>query len=183
MPENDIQLTELRHAYQVLGVPTDAAAPSIKHAYWRLVKRWHPDLYANGTPAHVEATRMTKLINEAYLAVAHAPLRYHVETCPNQTKRGKSQPPSPSTGERIRMTVDKIPQTDRIEFWVRFVCGAFFGVFLVLDMFFSVMPDSFQHSGALALGGVGLTLGCGFAAARYGDKFWYWIFRRWWLWS
>lgn len=183
MQENDYQLTELRRAYQVLGVPTDAAAPSIKHAYRRLVKRWHPDLYANGTPAHVEAAHMTTLINEAYSAIAHAPLRYHVETYPNPTK-GKSSPPaSPSTSERVRVTAEEIPKTDRIEFWVRFVCGAFFGVFVILDLFFSVMQDSLQFSGALALGALGLILGCGFAAARFGDKFWFAIFRRWWLWS
>jgi len=81
------------------------------------------------------------------------------------------------------MTAEKILNTDRLEFWVRFVCGAFFGVFVILDMLFSVMPDSLQFSGALALGALGLILGCGFAAARYGDKFWYSIFRRWWLWS
>ena len=182
MAENDHQLTELRHAYQVFGVPTDAAAPSIKHAYRRLVKRWHPDLYANGTPAHVEATHMTRLINEAYSAIAHAPLRYHVETYSSQTRGKSSQPPSPASRERIRMTAEKIPKTDRLEFCVRFVCGAFFGVFVILDMFFSVMPDSFQFSGAVVLGALGLILGCGFAAARYGDKFWYSIFRRWWLW-
>jgi curved DNA-binding protein CbpA len=183
MPENDYQLTELRHAYQVLGVPTDTAAPSIKCAYRRLVKRWHPDLYANGTPAHVEATQMTRLINEAYSAIAHAPLRYHVETYPNPPNGKRSQPPSPSASERIRMAAEEIPKTDRLEFFVRFVCGAFFGVFIILNMFFSVMPDSLQFSGVFALVALGLILGGGFAAARYGDKFWYSIFRRWWLWS
>lgn len=183
MTEYDSRLTELKHAYQVLGVPTDATALSIKHAYRRLVKRWHPDLYANGTPAHVEAANMTRLINEAYSTIAHAPLRYHVETYPNPTKRKSSQPPSPTTSERISVTAEEIPKTDRLEFWVRFVCGAFFGVFVILDLFFSVMPDSLQFSGALALGALGLILGCGFAAARFGDKFWYAIFRRWWLWS
>jgi curved DNA-binding protein CbpA len=183
MLENDYQLTELRHAYQVLGVPTDTAAPSIKYAYRRLVKRWHPDLYANGTPAHVEATQMTRLINEAYSAIAHAPLRYHVETYPNPTKGNKSQPPSPSPSERTGVTTEEIPKTDGLEFWVRFVCGAFFGVFVIFDMFFLVMPDFLRLSGVPALGALGLILGCGLAAARYGDKFWYSIFRRWWLWS
>ena len=126
---------------------------------------------------------MTRLINEAYSAIAHAPLRYHVGTYPNATKGKRSQPPSPSASDRIRVTAEEIPKTDRLEFWVRFVCGAFFGEFVILDMFFSVMPDSLQFSGVLALGVLSLILGCGFAAARYGDKFWYSIFRRWWLWS
>jgi hypothetical protein len=77
VPEDD-QFAELKRSYQVLGVPTDAAPPSIKHAYWQLVRRWHPDLYANGTPDHIEATQMAGLINEAYAAIAHAPLRNHI---------------------------------------------------------------------------------------------------------
>ena len=183
MPGNDYQVGELRHAYQVLGVPPDATAPSIKHAYRRLVKRWHPDLYAVGAPSHVEAAHMTRLINEAYSAIAHAPLRYHVETYPNSTKEKSSQPSSPATTERIRATAREIPKTDRLEFWVRFVCGACFGLFVILDLFISVMPDSLQFSGVLAVGSLALILGCGLAAARFGDKFWYAIFRRWWLWS
>jgi curved DNA-binding protein CbpA len=177
MPENEYLLIELKHAYQVLGVPMDTTAPSIKQAYRRLVKRWHPDLYANGTPAHVEATHMTRLINEAYSAISHAPLRYHVETYRGPTSSKNSQARSPSASERIKVTAGEIPKTDRLEFWVRFVCGAFFGVFVVLDLF------SLDFSGVIAVAAVGLIVGCGFAAARYGDKFWYTIFRRWWLWS
>jgi hypothetical protein len=183
MTEYDSQLTELKHAYQVLGVPTDATAPSIKHAYRRLVKRWHPDLYARGTPEHAEATHMARLINEAYAAIVRAPLRYHVDTYSSRAKEKNSQQPNSGRSERLKRTAVKIPKTDRLEFWVRFVCGGFFGVFVILDMFVSVMPDSLQPSGVLALGAAGLILGCGFAAARYGDKFWHTIFRRWWLWS
>jgi DnaJ-class molecular chaperone len=101
MPVNDYQLAELRHAYQVLGVPPDASAHSIKKTYRRLVKRWHPDLYPGGTPAQVEATHMTGLINEAYSAIAHAPLRDHMETYRNQTRERSRQTPSPSVNQRI----------------------------------------------------------------------------------
>ncbi len=79
MPENGYQLTELEHAYQVLGVPTDAAEPLIRRAYRQLITRWHPDRYASGTPEHIEATHMASLINEAYAAIALAPLRDYVE--------------------------------------------------------------------------------------------------------
>jgi len=103
MPVDDYQLAELRHAYQVLGVAPEASAPSIKKTYRRLVKRWHPDLYPNGTPAHVEATQMTRLINEAYSAIAHAPLGYHMETYPNQAKERSRQTPSPPANERTRV--------------------------------------------------------------------------------
>jgi DnaJ domain len=80
MPEYDDQLAELKHSYQVLGVPTDAAPPSIKHAYRQLVRRWHPDFYVDGTPDQIEATHMAGIINKAYAAIAHAPLRDYVET-------------------------------------------------------------------------------------------------------
>lgn len=183
MTEYDSQITELKHAYQVLGVPADATTASIKHAYRRLVKRWHPDLYASGTPEYVEATYMARLINNAYATIAHAPLRYHVDRNSGQTDEKNSRQPNSTTPEQIRKTPEKLPKTDRLEFWVRFVCGAVFGVFVILDAFVSVMPDSLQPSGILAFGAVALIVGCGFAAARYGDKFWYSIFRRWWLWS
>jgi preprotein translocase subunit Sec63 len=183
MTEYDSQLIELKHAYQTLAVPTDATTASIKHAYRRLVKRWHPDLCASGTPEHVEATHMARLINKAYASIAHAPLRYHVDGNSIQTNEKNSGQPNSATSERIRKTPERIPKTDRIEFWVRFVCGAVFGVFVILEIFVSVMPDSLQPSGMVAFGAVGLIVGCGFAAARYGDKFWYSILRRWWLWS
>ena len=118
LPVNDCQLGEQRHAYQTLGVPLDASAPSIKQTYRRLVRRWHPDLYLNGTPAHVEATHMTTLINEAYAAIAHAPLRYHIETYPRRATGTGGQAASPSASEGTRTTTSKIPKTDKLEFWV-----------------------------------------------------------------
>ncbi len=39
------QLDELAHAYEVLDVPVIASAGSIKQAYRKLVKRWHPDAH------------------------------------------------------------------------------------------------------------------------------------------
>jgi len=82
MPIAMDQLLELKRAYQIPGVPLFASAPSIKQTYRKLVKRWHPDLYPSGTSDNVEATRMTKLINEAYAAIETAPLRYYIGTTP-----------------------------------------------------------------------------------------------------
>ena len=72
---------------------------------------------------------------------------------------------------------------DWLEFWVRFVCGALFGLFLGLYF-------TFEHLGGpllLALGiPLGITLGFGVAAVRYGDSFWdriLSILRSWWMWS
>ena len=142
MPVSDDQLTELQHAYQVLGVPTNASAPAIKQTYLRLVKRWHPDLHANGTSAHAEAMQMTSLINEAYAAVEHAPLRYYIESYTNQMEETNKQTPSSWANERTRGTAEKIPRTDKLELWVRLACGGLFGVFVSLDLLTSVAPDS-----------------------------------------
>jgi len=177
MPLAEFQLTELKRAYQILDVPLSASAHLIKQAYRRLVKRWHPDRYPNEAAAYAEATQMTKLINEAYSKIGHAPLRYHIEASP-LAQRTATQAMRTSNDESTSQTVEKFPNTDRIEFWVRFVCGALFGAIVGLDFFVSF----FGSSGALVLGIVGLMLGFGFASARYGDKFWYSILRRWWLW-
>lgn len=67
---------DLDRAYRVLGVTTIASAHAIKQAHRKLVKRWHPDLYKARTTEHSEATQMTQLVNEAYSAISHAPLRY-----------------------------------------------------------------------------------------------------------
>ncbi len=182
MPAGDYSLEKLRHAYQVLNVPGSASAPLIKQTYRRLIKRWHPDRYQNGTTAHAEAAHMARLINEAYSAVAHAPLRYYVGTYPNHPNARSPQTPGPSAKERSGTISDKIPKTDRIEFWVRFFCGALLGVFVIVDSLLSIMPDSLHYSAGLALAALGIILGFGLAAARYGDRFWYSIFRRWWLW-
>jgi len=46
---------------------------------------------------------MTRLINEAYSAIANAPLRYHIETYPTQAGERSRQKPSPSVHERTRI--------------------------------------------------------------------------------
>ena len=71
----EFEIDELRRAYQLLDVPYSASDRSIKRAYRRITKRWHPDRYTSGTPTYAQATQMMKLINEAYSQIANAPLR------------------------------------------------------------------------------------------------------------
>ena len=182
MSVDNSSLTDLRRAYQILGVPLDATAHSIKRTYPRLVKRWHPDLYASGTPAHLEAEHMTKLINEAYAAIVHAPLRYHTETFAHRPNRESGQQPSASAIEPSWSNTETVFKTDRLEFWVRFACGTAFGLFVILDFLISGMLDTLQSPTVLVLCGLAVILGFGLGAARYGDKFWHSILRRWWLW-
>jgi len=130
------------------------------------------------TPDHVEATRMTKVINEAYTAIAFAPLRYYVETNPLADERTR-QAARPSTNDSTGIRSETLPKTDRLEFWVRFVCGALFGTLVSVRL----LLEFFDQPAILAMGVVAAILGFGFAAARYGDRFWHSILRHWWFWS
>jgi hypothetical protein len=67
-------------------------------------------------------------------------------------------------------------KVDWIEFWVRFACGAVLGMFLSVRLVFYFYY--FCHPVIFVLGSVGIILGCSFAAARYGDRFWHSIFLR-----
>lgn len=75
MSDQDVQITNLAHAYRVLDVPHDASPRAIKAAYRRLVKRWHPDRYSPGSEEQVDATLMTRLLNAAYARIEGAPLQ------------------------------------------------------------------------------------------------------------
>ena len=84
----------------------------------------------------------------------------------------------PSTYKSNDNISETFPKTDRIESWVRFVCGAVFGVFVSLDLVLNFIESSAVLDWVI----VGIIIGSGFAAARYGDKFWYSIVQRWWRW-
>ena len=70
---------------------------------------------------------------------------------------------------------ERLPSLDRIEFVVRFTCGALLGVFIALRFFLFYF---FLHPLILLPVTVFLILCCGFGAARYGDRFWHAIFDR-----
>jgi DnaJ-class molecular chaperone len=178
MPIDDDQIATWKRAYQVLDSPLSASASSIKDAYRKLIKRRHPDLYLSGTPEQTEATQMTKVINEAYLAIKNAPLRYYVEAFSDDYVKSR-QVTRPSPGGQSGVREEKISKMDWLEFWVRFVCGAVFGAFFgfrEMLMYYSLQPSSFVK------GIVTLTLVFGFGAALIGDQFWHSVRRRWWRW-
>jgi curved DNA-binding protein CbpA len=177
MPMADDHLAELKHGYRVLDVPLAASTSTIKQAYRNLIKRWHPDLYPNGTPEYAEATQMTKLINEAYAAVEDAPLRYHVDACPPDYVR-RWQAANPSSGIAPGTYSVTPPKTDWLEFTIRFICGAFFGALLSVRAFFL----QFSEPATFIPVAITLILICGFAAAFAGDNFWHSVLRRWWMW-
>ncbi|MEO1558668.1 MAG: J domain-containing protein, partial [Cyanobacteria bacterium J06632_19] len=54
------------HAYNILGLKTDASPEKIKQNYKKLVKKWHPDLFINQPRKLIEAKEKIRLINKAY---------------------------------------------------------------------------------------------------------------------
>jgi hypothetical protein len=171
---------EFKRAYQILGVPFSASALSIKRAYRMLANRWHPDHYQNGTADYVDATNMMSLINEAHTTIEHAPLRYRIETYPQVLGRRNPigyQTAEPYVNQRHHFA------TDRLEFWVRFICGAVFGAFTSLNLMSLLsQPPSFAYGTSMLVGVATLIISCGIAAARIGDEFWKKVIQYWWLW-
>lgn len=52
--------------YQVLGLKSDASPEEIKQAYFKLAKKWHPDLFINNPEELKIAEKKFQEINEAY---------------------------------------------------------------------------------------------------------------------
>lgn len=68
-PAGNADAARVRHAYDVLGVPSDAPNDEIKRAYRRLMNRIHPDKIAGSNPdadAIAEAERRTREVRSAY---------------------------------------------------------------------------------------------------------------------
>ena len=56
----------MRDPYSILGVKRDATDEEIKNAYRALVRKYHPDNYADDNPLKDLATEKMQEINEAY---------------------------------------------------------------------------------------------------------------------
>jgi hypothetical protein len=89
-------------AYQILGVAPSASARAIKQAYRQLIRKWHPDLHQSSMEAHDEAMEMTRLINAAYSAIEHAPLRHDGREEGKETQQPQESPPVRSSQFRSR---------------------------------------------------------------------------------
>jgi curved DNA-binding protein CbpA len=132
MPHVEDQIAEWMAAYRVLGVPLSASAISIKENYRRLMKRWHPDLFANGSEKQLEANRMTSLFNRAYERIENAPLKYYESTRPQSSAAGAAG--SRPMGRRPFVDrPDPFRNMERVEFWVKFGIGAVFGALFGAD--------------------------------------------------
>jgi curved DNA-binding protein CbpA len=180
MPLTWDELEQLKRSYNLLGVPVSATGMAIKQAYHRMAKRWHPDLYANGSRAQAEAGEIMKQVNEAYARIQHAPLRYHVESYP-RVKETRARAQASYRTARVsaeRPFRDDLPVTDRMEYWVRFTCGALFG--LLISSWPAILSS--RHPAFAIFICLVVTLFCALSAVREGDKFWYRLLRLSWQW-
>ena len=56
----------MKDPYSILGVKRDASDEEIKNAYRALVRKYHPDNYADDNPLTELATEKMQEVNEAY---------------------------------------------------------------------------------------------------------------------
>lgn len=160
-------LRRLRNAYQVLALPLSSTAAEIKREFRRLARTWHPDKWPAGSEQQARAADRMREINVAFEAIRHAPLRYHIEGHPRVAARAAA------SGHDLRR--ETVPVTDRTEWAVRFVMGAFLGLFVnvVLTCGGTELPAP------LWVIVPGLT---GLASAYFGNAFWSWVLESfWWI--
>ena len=97
------RVMEIFESYKTLGLPPDASDEDAKHAYRKLVNRWHPDRFVRNDALQQLAEEHLKLFNIAYAEIkkhlAARPHRYRPRT--GQTTRvspGFRQRRSPGAG-------------------------------------------------------------------------------------
>ena len=197
------ELEGWKHAYRVLDAPLSASPATIKQSYRKLMKRWHPDLFASGSAGQVEASNMTRIINEAYASIGRAPLRYYAEprtptpqaparaghavyagVPQSQRTAWRAEPARASEARSAgRNGDDPYPNADRIEFWVRLIMGLgfglFFGLVASLEVYVHVGTDLWIPI-AIA---VGVTAAVTVGSVKQGDKFWHSFFNNWLEWQ
>ncbi|MBD2362317.1 dynamin family protein [Anabaena minutissima FACHB-250] len=71
-PQSQVEKDKIARAYNILGLPQNAAFADIKQAYKTLVKKWHPDLFVNQPQMQKQAQEKMRLLNEAYTVLSTA---------------------------------------------------------------------------------------------------------------
>jgi hypothetical protein len=165
MPLSEFELSELQRAYQTLGVPPSASALEIQQVYHQIAKQWRPDLDGTGSPLEAQAKERRKLITEAYELIEFAPLRYQPES---EIATPKETGALPSLIDELPANYDDTRPVSGLEYGVRFVCGAFFGMMLSLGF----AKYCLDRPATLLKVGAGMAMVFGLAAAVRGDGFW-----------
>ncbi len=84
--------------YQILGLQPGASAEELRATYKLLVKRWHPDQFAENTAEKHRAEEKLKIINAAYYRLRHDPAEFSdiVDAAPMHSPNPQHQRPSSS---------------------------------------------------------------------------------------
>jgi len=96
------------HGYAVLGLPRGSSERVAARRYRLLVKRWHPDQYANDPQGFAEATIRMRAINDAYAAVKAAGLPRAVTDQPRHQEHSSHQ--TPSQHSHLTLTPEQIDE-------------------------------------------------------------------------
>jgi DnaJ-like protein len=111
---------ELRSAYAVLGLQPGASLQEVKQQFKNLVRRWHPDRFANDPQGRAEANDRLRVINSAYSTIVQSTagevvLQVRRESPPNPATRDKpidehTPPPvgPPLTREQIDAMIEAL---------------------------------------------------------------------------
>lgn len=105
-----LKMDALAHAWAVLGLAKGSDMDALRARYRSLVRRWHPDQYAQDPQGQAEAQARMCAINDAYrqLLKASAP-------APTGSSKQESRP----TGRRLsREEIDRLVAAIGSESWV-----------------------------------------------------------------
>jgi curved DNA-binding protein CbpA len=129
-------------AYAQLGLAPGASPARLREQYLSLVRRWHPDRFANDPQGQAEAAARMREINAAYRLLAKA-------SASASTHHDGSKPPPPRRGERLtREEIERLVQSLGTEGPVETAFAVLRSVSLVVGI----------TLGALALLGLGFRL-------------------------
>lgn len=80
---------KIKNYYRILGVKRTASARQIKSAYYKLAKKYHPDLNPeNGSPAKFnDITEAYRVLGDLDKRLDYALLLYRIEEIKNRNKQ------------------------------------------------------------------------------------------------
>jgi curved DNA-binding protein CbpA len=159
-------LDELKQAYALMQLDLSATALTIKQRYRRMASLWHPDKHPLNAPQQLAATEKMKAINAAYELICHAPLRYHIVSHPKVNERADTR--NQKHPERQWTPSESAPFNDNLEYWFRFIIGAFLGFMFALKLSADGVPGAGFYF-------IALPLFAGWACATFANDIWLYL--------
>lgn len=104
---------ELRSAYAVLGLQPGASLQKVKQQFKTLVRRWHPDRFANDPQGKVEANDRLRVINNAYdmiLQTSFGEASPQVRRDPPPAAKANDRPASARSNGSASTFADEVPR-------------------------------------------------------------------------